>query len=29
VEEAGEKAEHAEEDVDEGVGGADAGFHPY
>jgi hypothetical protein len=28
VQEAGEEAEHAEEDVDEGVGGAEAGFNP-
>ena len=28
VEEAGDVAEGAEEDVDEGVGGADAGFDP-
>jgi len=29
MEEAGEVAEHAEEDVDEGVSGADARFDPY
>lgn len=28
VKEAGEVAEHAEKDIDEGVGGADAGFDP-
>jgi len=28
VEEARQEAEHAEEDVDEGVGGAEAGFYP-
>lgn len=28
VEEAGEEAEHAEEDVDEGVGGAETGLDP-
>ena len=29
VEEAGDVAECGEEDVDEGVGGAEAGFDPY
>lgn len=28
VQEAGEEAEDAEQEVDEGVGGADAGFYP-
>jgi hypothetical protein len=28
VQEAGDEAQHAEEDVDEGVGGAEAGFDP-